>query len=330
MVIDRQCTAQLPKFNTPLPEIGPSNAAYMLFTSGSTERPKGIVVEHQNLASSSFSQGGQFKINQSTRVLQFAAYTFDISCADIFITLQRGTTICIPSEYECINDLTSAATKYRADWMSIMPTVAQPIDPESRLLSTLQLIAVLALSNISGRGVPEHEQLKPLRGKDNQAASDQIATIRQLLEERLPDYMIPTVWICVETMTLTRYGKMDGTAVAKWAENFDHEAYQDLLLDSNEYDTKVESAVAVSGQATVIPTLASQVLGIPVIPMNRCFFGLGGDSITAMQLRIKARAAGIDLSVRDILKAKTLFGMAEAATPLNSISPFPIAEIDVP
>lgn len=131
MVIDEQSTAQLLEFNTPLPEIKPSNAAYILFTSGSTGRPKGIVVEHQNLASSSFSHGGQFKINQSTRVLQFAAYTFDISCADIFITLQRGTTICIPPEYECINDLTSAATKYRADWMFVTPTVAQLIDPES-------------------------------------------------------------------------------------------------------------------------------------------------------------------------------------------------------
>lgn len=98
MVIDGQCTPQLPKFNTPLPEIGLSNAAYILFTSGSTGRPKGIVVEHRNLASSSFSHGRQFKINRSTRVFRFTAYTFDISCADIFTTLQRGATICIPSE----------------------------------------------------------------------------------------------------------------------------------------------------------------------------------------------------------------------------------------
>ena len=504
MVIDEQSTAQLPKFNTPLPEIRPSNAAYILFTSGSTGRPKGIVVEHRNLASSSFSHGRQFKINRSTRVFQFAAYTFDISCADIFTTLQRGATICIPSEYERINDLAGAVTKYQADWMFVTPTVAQLIDPDSvpslhtlvlggeaptaenvktwanrldlifiwgpaettiyasanppatrdsspkrlghalgchmwlcdphnhdklapvgcvgeilvegpivsrgylqdqaktltayvyptwagksrRMYKTgdlarygedgvmhfvgrkddqvkvrgqrveikeieyhmvaspsvrhavalvpshgpleAKLIAVLALSNISERGVPEHEKLKLIQGKHKQAAEDQVATIRQLLEERLPSYMIPTVWICVETMSLTGHGKTDRTAVAKWAENFDHEAYQDLLLDSSEYDAQVESAVAASSQATVIRTLASQVLGIPAVPMHRSFFGLGGDSITAMQLRIKARAAGIDLSVRDILKAKTLFGMAEAATPINSISTFPITEIDAP
>ncbi|KAG8411848.1 Nonribosomal peptide synthetase [Metarhizium acridum] len=504
MVIDNQSTTQLLKFDTPLPEIRPSNAAYILFTSGSTGRPKGIVVEHRNLASSSFAHGRQFKINQSTRVFQFAAYTFDISCADVFTTLQRGATICIPSEYERINDLAGAVTKYQADWMFVTPTVAQLIDPDSvpslrtlvlggeapttenvntwakrldlifiwgpaettiyasanppatrdsspkrlghalgchmwlcdphnhdklapvgcvgeilvegpivsrgylhdqaktlaayvypiwagksrRMYKTgdlaryvedgvmhfvgrkddqvkvrgqrveikeieyhmlanpsirhavalvpsygpleAKLIAVLALSNISERDVPEHEQLKPLQGEDKQAVGNQVATIRQLLEERLPSYMIPTVWICVETMALTGHGKTDRMAVAKWVENIDHEAYEDLLLDSSEYDTQVESAVAASSQSTVIRTLASQVLGIPAVPMNRSFFGLGGDSITAMQLRIKARAAGIDLSVRDILKAKSLFGMAEAATPIISGSPFPITEIDAP
>ncbi|EFY97801.2 peptide synthetase [Metarhizium robertsii ARSEF 23] len=311
MVIDEQSTAQLLEFNTPLPEIKP-NAAYILFTSGSTGGGQRAF---------SFSHGGQFKINQSTRVLQFAAYTFDISCADIFITLKRGTTICIPSEYECINDLTSAVTKYRADWMFVTPTVAQLIDPESvpslRTLvlggeaptaenvttwaNRLDLIFIWGPAETTIYTSAYRRPGPPLRGKDKQAASDQIATIRQLLEEHLPGYMIPTVWICAETMTLTGHGKMDGTAVAKWAENFDHEAYQDLLLDSSEYDTKVESAVAASGQATVIRTLASQ-----------------------------ARAAGIDLSVRDILKAKPPFGMAEAATPIKSDSPFPITEIDAP
>ncbi|KAK7987126.1 hypothetical protein PG988_002114 [Apiospora saccharicola] len=108
-----------------LPQVRPHNTAYVLFTSGSTGRPKGIVVEHRQLCSSSRAHGAAFGIGPGTRVLQFAAYTFDISCADIFTTLQRGGTVCVPSEDERIDDLAGAVAKYQADWMFVTPTVAQ-------------------------------------------------------------------------------------------------------------------------------------------------------------------------------------------------------------
>ncbi|EZF27693.1 hypothetical protein H103_00368 [Trichophyton rubrum CBS 288.86] len=109
----------------------PANAAYVLFTSGSTGKPKGIVIEHRSLCSSSKAHGIRWGIGAETRVLQFAAYTFDVSCADIFTTLQRGGCICIPSEHDRLNALPDAINRFRCDWAFLTPTVASLLPPDS-------------------------------------------------------------------------------------------------------------------------------------------------------------------------------------------------------
>ncbi|KGO45060.1 AMP-dependent synthetase/ligase [Penicillium expansum] len=64
-----------------LPTISPQNVVYVLFTSGSTGKPKGIVIEHGSLCSSSKAHRTRWGICPGTRLLQFAAYTFDCNWA---------------------------------------------------------------------------------------------------------------------------------------------------------------------------------------------------------------------------------------------------------
>ena len=87
-------------------------------------RPKGIIIEHGSLCSSSKAHGTAWDIGPNTRLLQFAAYTFDVSCADIFTTLQRGGCICVPSEHDRVNNLAGAINKFQANWMFVTPTIA--------------------------------------------------------------------------------------------------------------------------------------------------------------------------------------------------------------
>ncbi|KAI1861959.1 uncharacterized protein JN550_010590 [Neoarthrinium moseri] len=153
-----QLTQQVERATISLPQVSPRDPVYVLFTSGSTGRSKGIVVEHGNLCTSSSAHGAGFNINAGTRVFQFAAYTFDVSCADIFTSLQRGATICVPSEEERVDDLAGAITKYNANWMFATPTVAQLIAPE--LVPTLRTLVL-------GGEAPTKDNVETWAGRDD-------------------------------------------------------------------------------------------------------------------------------------------------------------------
>ena len=77
IVVDQELLDSL-STSTPLPIVSPNNPAFVLFTSGSTGKPKGVVVEHGSLCTSSRAHGTNRKVGPWTRLLQFAAYTFDV------------------------------------------------------------------------------------------------------------------------------------------------------------------------------------------------------------------------------------------------------------
>jgi len=87
-----------------------------LDSSGSTGTPKGVVWEHSTLATSVVTHGAHIGIKPSSRVLQFAAFVFDVSVSDIFASLTCGGAVCMPSEKDRLNNITSAIPSLRANW----------------------------------------------------------------------------------------------------------------------------------------------------------------------------------------------------------------------
>ena len=110
--------------------VRPQNAAYALFTSGTTGRPKAFVIEHQAYCSSATARRDVILRTSRSRVLQFASYTFDPSVEDILTTLMVGGCICIPSEYERLNDVAGFINRSGANFANLTPAFATFLTPE--------------------------------------------------------------------------------------------------------------------------------------------------------------------------------------------------------
>lgn len=111
------------------PSSKPDQALYAVFTSGSTGQPKGAVMEHGAFCTSALATGQRLGIHRESRVLQFAAYSFDVAIADHLMTLLLGGAVCILSETDRKEDLAVAAARMGVTWAFLTLSVARLVKP---------------------------------------------------------------------------------------------------------------------------------------------------------------------------------------------------------
>ena len=71
----------------------PSDLAYVIYTSGSTGAPKGVMVEHRNVANFFTAMDGCLQHDRPGVWLAVTSLSFDISVLELFWTLARGFTV---------------------------------------------------------------------------------------------------------------------------------------------------------------------------------------------------------------------------------------------
>ncbi|MFD9220736.1 amino acid adenylation domain-containing protein [Streptomyces sp. NPDC060064] len=75
-----------------------SHPAYTIYTSGSTGTPKGTTVEHRAVGNFVAAISPAYGIDEGTRLLGFAAVTFDVSVFEIFTALTSGATLVLAGD----------------------------------------------------------------------------------------------------------------------------------------------------------------------------------------------------------------------------------------
>ncbi|WKB55701.1 non-ribosomal peptide synthetase [Eleftheria terrae] len=76
----------------------PSDLAYVMYTSGSTGAPKGVMVEHRNVCNYITALAARCGLGPHDRLLQFASLSFDASAEEIFGALLSGATLLLRTD----------------------------------------------------------------------------------------------------------------------------------------------------------------------------------------------------------------------------------------
>ncbi|MEM9385727.1 MAG: amino acid adenylation domain-containing protein [Pseudomonadota bacterium] len=92
--------AQPPLANPPT--IDGNDLAYVLYTSGSSGRAKGVAIRHRNLLASTQARSVHYPYSPA-RYLLVSSYAFDSSVAGIFWTLMDGDTLVVPPAPQAID-----------------------------------------------------------------------------------------------------------------------------------------------------------------------------------------------------------------------------------
>ncbi len=73
--------------------VAPELTAYLIYTSGSSGRPKGVAISHRALASYVVRAAERYDLGEGDRVLQLNSISFDTSAEEIFPALLAGATL---------------------------------------------------------------------------------------------------------------------------------------------------------------------------------------------------------------------------------------------
>ncbi|MCP4654560.1 MAG: AMP-binding protein, partial [bacterium] len=127
------------------------------------------------------------------------------------------------------------------------------------------------------------------------AGTEPEAELRSTLEEALPEYMVPAVFVFLDGLPLNANGKLDREALPE----------PDWGAGEREYvapRTPAEERLA---------EIWAEVLGIDRVGAEDSFFELGGHSLLATQVMSRLRTAfAVEVALRELFTAPTLAGLA--------------------
>ena len=144
--------------------------------------------------------------------------------------------------------------------------------------------------------VPRREP-GPINIKGSEAAPT-TSELRHFLATKLPDYMVPTVFVPLQALPLTPNGKVNRRALPA-----PDRSRQALGIEYVAPRTPIEETLA---------AIWAQILHLERVGAHDNFFELGGHSLLATQLVSRLRNVfQVDLPLRALFESPTVAGLAE-------------------
>ncbi|MGW1274992.1 amino acid adenylation domain-containing protein, partial [Streptomyces sp. NPDC002491] len=127
------------------------------------------------------------------------------------------------------------------------------------------------------------------------------ALLRAHVAGRLPDHMVPAAVVVLERFPQLANGKLDRAA-----------------LPAPDFSAPSRGREPAGPVEEVLCAVFAEVLGLERVGVDDDFFGLGGDSIVAMQLVGRLRTAGLRVTPRQVLRHRTVAALGTVAKTAGS------------
>ncbi|RKH17583.1 condensation domain-containing protein, partial [Corallococcus sp. CA031C] len=139
-------------------------------------------------------------------------------------------------------------------------------------------------------------------GEDTQALSPE--ALRAFLKDRLPEHLVPAVFVPLASLPLTSSGKLDRAA---------------LLAPDARPELKQAYVAPRDAVERKLAAIWEQVLGLKRVGIHDNFFELGGDSISSLQVISRARQVGLHLTPKQLFQRQTVAELAPQATEARTV-----------
>ncbi len=141
IIIDSSLIGCLREFGaSPRTGVTPETLLYIIFTSGTTSKPKGCLITHKAFLSGALQHAAKSNIGPRSRVMQLASYSFDVSVLEILTSLISGACVCTPDSAAMTQGLANIINSYQITWAFLTPSLVKLVEPyEVPSLQTLVL-----------------------------------------------------------------------------------------------------------------------------------------------------------------------------------------------